>query len=430
MGYPFNYDYHLAHSSEIKSLRSSAEMEAFKRVDSLYPDVLLERGDVEKLARSICEKRLSQKTSHMIAHTNDPEEYRLIFIPTFVRSYIKAVERKGGEMRDAQAPVATPSNTATLQDAEATLKRVGQKAIGYIYYIYYLIESNLRIYKNDIKAKGLYWSIIYRLNKNHTMRKIFTPIVNILKPDHVMIEDHKINIDKWDTVVSQELIVSGKWEEYETELFKKHIKPGDTVVDIGAHIGYYTLIAARLVGNNGKVYAFEPDPKNFQILEKNVAQNGYHNVVLVNKAVADKSGNAQLFLNSENSGDHRIFESDHGRKSIAITTTTLDDFFKNQDKKVDLIKMDIQGAEARAFQGSTRTLAKNKHMTLITEFYPQALQLSGKNAEEYLALLQENDFRLSDIDEVKRTTRPVTSKQLLISYPIALEKFTNLLCVR
>jgi FkbM family methyltransferase len=430
MGYPFNYDYHLAHPSEIKSLRSSAEMEAFKRVDSLYPDVLLEREAIEKLACSICEKRLSQKTSRMIAHTNDPEKYRRIFIPTFVRSYIKAVEKKGGKVRDAQAPLATPSNTETSQDSETTLKRIERKTIGYIYYIYYIIKSSLRIYKNHIKSRGLYWSIIYRFYKIATMRRILIPIVNILKPEHVMIEGHKMKIDKWDTVVSQELIVSGKWEAYETELFKKHIKPGDIVVDIGAHIGYYTLIAARLVGDNGKVYAFEPDPKNFQILEKNVAQNGYHNVVLVNKAVADKSGNARLFLNSENSGDHRIFESDHGRKSVAITTTTLDDFFTNKDNEVDLIKMDIQGAEARAFQGSTRTLAKNKHITLITEFYPKALQQSGKNAEEYLALLQENDFRLFEIDEVKRTTRPVTSKQLLISYPIASEKLTNLLCVR
>jgi FkbM family methyltransferase len=292
------------------------------------------------------------------------------------------------------------------------------------------IKSNLQIYKNDIKTKGLYWSIVHRLYKIPTIRAVLTPIVNTLKPDSVMAGNHILYIDKWDAVVSQELILSGKWEDYETELFKKHVKPGDTVVDIGAHIGYYALIAAKLVGDKGKVYAFEPDPKNFQLLRKNVEANGYHNVVLIDKAVSDKSGAAQLFLHSENTGDHRIFNSEHDRKSVAITMTTLDDFFKDEGKRVDLIKMDIQGAEAKALQGARKVIAKNRHIKLITEFYPQALQQSGGSAEEYLALLQKNAFKLFNIDEVKRTIRPVTSNQLLVSYPIAVETFTNLLCVR
>ncbi len=252
------------------------------------------------------------------------------------------------------------------------------------------IKINLRIYQNDIATKGLYWSIIHRLYKIPTLRKELTPIVNILKPDYVMAGGHKLYIDKWDTTISQELILSGKWEDYETELFKKNIKPGVTVVDIGAHIGYYTVIAAQLVGDKGKVYAFEPDPRNFKLLQRNVEANGYSNVVLVNKAVSDKI----------------------------------------EEKRVDIIKMDIQGAEARAFQGAMKVIARNRHIKLITEFYPQALQQSEISAEEYLALLQKHAFKLFNIDEVKRTTKPVTNNQLLASYPLAPETFTNLLCVR
>jgi len=292
------------------------------------------------------------------------------------------------------------------------------------------IKINLRIYQNDIATKGLYWSIIHRLYKIPTLRKELTPIVNILKPDYVTAGGHKLYIDKWDTTISQELILSGKWEDYETELFKKNIKPGDTVVDIGAHIGYYTVIAAQLVGDKGKVYAFEPDPKNYQLLQRNVKLNGYSNVVLVNKAVSDKSGQAHLFLNNENTGDHRIFNPELDRRSLSIATTTLDDFFKDKEKRVDIIKMDIQGAEARAFQGAMKVIARNRHIKLITEFYPQALQQSEISAEEYLALLQKHAFKLFNIDEVKRTTKPVTNNQLLASYPLAPETFTNLLCVR
>ena len=75
------------------------------------------------------------------------------------------------------------------------------------------------------------------------------------------------------------LVLTGYWEKYETELFKKVVKEGMTVVDIGAHIGYYTLIAANLAGKKGKVYAFEPEAENYSLLVKNIKVNGYQNIV-------------------------------------------------------------------------------------------------------------------------------------------------------
>lgn len=80
-----------------------------------------------------------------------------------------------------------------------------------------------------------------------------------------------------------------------TEVFLSHVMPGDVVLDIGAHIGYYTVLAARSVGNEGRVIAFEPDPQNYSLLVKNVAKNGYRNVTAVQKAVSWNSGYAQLY---------------------------------------------------------------------------------------------------------------------------------------
>ena len=80
------------------------------------------------------------------------------------------------------------------------------------------------------------------------------------------------------------------WEETETHWFVQSIRPGDVVVDLGANVGYYTILRGKLVGEIGRVYAFEPDPVGFEILRRNVRLNGLHNVVLEQKAVSSKPG--------------------------------------------------------------------------------------------------------------------------------------------
>src|SRR5258708_4586206 len=146
----------------------------------------------------------------------------------------------------------------------------------------------------------------------------------LLRPSSVVVQGQRMWLDDKDSL---ELATREIYEPMETRLFKKEIKPGQTVLDIGANIGYYTLIAAKLVGPSGKVYAFEPDPTNFKILKKNVERNGHSNVVLVNQAVADKNKKVRLYLNPANKGDHRIYDSKDGRSSIAVRTIRLDDLF-------------------------------------------------------------------------------------------------------
>lgn len=292
------------------------------------------------------------------------------------------------------------------------------------------IANNIRIYKQDIKTKGLYWSIIHRLYKLPKGRFFLTPIVNALKPDYLIIQGNKFYIDKSDTTISQELILSGKWEEYETYLFKKHVKSGDIVLDIGAHIGYYTLIAAKIVGNRGRVYAFEPDPKNFQLLKKNTEENKYKNIVLVNKALSNKPGNIKLFLNKENTGDHRIYASTEKRKSINIQAITLDDFFKDKSKKVDIIKMDVQGAEARIFNGASGLIKKNKNIKILTEFWPYGLELCGSSAQEYGTMLKESKFKIYNIDENRRTTNLISISELLLPLESEVHDYRYLFCIK
>ena len=286
--------------------------------------------------------------------------------------------------------------------------------------------KNINIYKRDLKEKGIYWSVIHRFYKIPMAKPFFQPIINILKPSFIKIGKDKLYIDKDDQVVSQELIQSGKWEPFETKIFKKSIKKGDVVLDIGAHIGYYTLIAAKIVGDKGKVYAFEPDPKNFSLLKKNIEENNYKNVVPINKAVSNNNGKIKLYINPANTGDHRIFKSADKRGGIITETITLDDYFKN-DIKIDFIKIDIQGAEHTALLGAKNILRYNKNLKIITEVEPLLLRNAGSSTRMYLNFLEKNYFSLYEINERSKLTMKTLSKKLLVLPENPFVK-VNLLC--
>ncbi|MBI4677563.1 MAG: FkbM family methyltransferase [Elusimicrobia bacterium] len=165
----------------------------------------------------------------------------------------------------------------------------------------------------------------------------------------------------------------------EKRLLSREVKPGMTCLDIGANIGVYTLYLARLVGRSGRVVAFEPEPENFEMLERNVARNGYAQVECVRKAVSDRTGAADLGFCEENRGDHRLFSRGQGRRAVPVETTRLDDFFP-PGAKVDLIKMDVQGSEVAAMEGMRRVLQDNPRVMVLAEHCPALTEAAGFSA--------------------------------------------------
>jgi len=174
--------------------------------------------------------------------------------------------------------------------------------------------------------------------------------------------------------------VFGVYEPDVVEAMHEHIRTGMVAVDCGAHIGYHTLLLAKLVGASGKVYAFEPLPENFAVLCENVAINGYRNVTAENKAVAEQTGCLRLARGQWQPNDRDPLTSvsrlsEEGDLEVAVVA--LDDYFA--DKQVDFIKVDVEGAEARVLEGA-RSLLRRCRPTLIvsvhgfTEDHP-ALQL-------------------------------------------------------
>jgi len=165
-------------------------------------------------------------------------------------------------------------------------------------------------------------------------------------------------------------------------LFEKVVRKGDTVIDMGANVGFYTLLAARLVGEHGRVYSFEPDPKTNSLLKRNVELNQYHNVVIVQKAVSNKVGTAKFYLSPEPGADTLYRENNRG-KSIEVETETLDHFFQDNEQTIDVIKMDIEGGEMDALSGMDRLVRQNENLKIFLEFVPRNVKRAGYTPEEF-----------------------------------------------
>ena len=195
-----------------------------------------------------------------------------------------------------------------------------------------------------------------------------------------------------------ERVALGKYEPYESQLILREVKEGDVVIDIGANIGYYSILLADKVGVNGKVYAFEPNKICFEILKKNVEKSGLNNVVLVNKAVSDKKGINKLFISEENYGDHKLFKDKKNRINKVIKTVKLDDFFKNREEKINFIKIDSQGWEPAIIEGSKKIIKRDRP-TIFFEYSPMSYKMAKLNGERMMAFMKRIYKKIFLIDE-------------------------------
>jgi FkbM family methyltransferase len=238
----------------------------------------------------------------------------------------------------------------------------------------------------------------------------------------------KMEVDPAQMGVVPELLRDGIFERCETELLRSLLRPGQVFVDVGGNIGYYTLIAADIVGNQGRVYVFEPEPENFGFLQRNVQLNGFTNVTLERLALSNVRETNRLFLNSTNSGGHHLYDPGDGEKSVAVETIRLDDYLAGKLQPVHLVKMDIEGFEPIAFEGMKTVLKANPAVRLLTEFYPKMIKDAGASPAAYLASLKELGFGLQMVDEVHNSTRPATDAEIFEYCDRNL--YANLLCDR
>ena len=235
--------------------------------------------------------------------------------------------------------------------------------------------------------------------------------------------------------IAQEVLFYGSYERYVTILFKELLSEGMNMVDIGANIGYYTLLAAKLVGERGKVFAFEPEPENYALLLRNIEVNGYKNCVPVRQAVSNKAGKVKLFLSKADPGMHSLYRAEeNATEAITVDTISLDDFFKDKECPIDIIKVDVEGAEMAVLQGMATIIKNNENLKIFTEFYPALLQSSGFWAGEYWDKLMECGFKfIYLINEQKQRLEPADFASIMRFCKSTFFReptFVNLLCTK
>ncbi len=226
------------------------------------------------------------------------------------------------------------------------------------------------------------------------------------------------------------LSVREVYEPIETAFFKRNVRAGHRVIDIGANIGYYTLIFARQVGSEGHVYGFEPEPENFALLTRNVALNKYSNVTLENAAISSSEGILDLYLNENNRGDHQLYDAGDARTCVRVKTTSIDAYFQRQDIPIDFIKMDIQGWEPAAIEGMKELLVANHHLVLVTEFWPQGMVAAGHDPGTFISSLVELGFKIFQCDENRSSICPVDIDEIVRVHDAESGSGTNLICCR
>lgn len=216
----------------------------------------------------------------------------------------------------------------------------------------------------------------------------------------------------------------GTWDKGVTSILEKVLKPGMIVIDVGAHVGYFARQASKLVGPNGKVYAFEPNNDNFSRLEKN--SKSFKNITAIPLAVSDTEGEIEFFDSTIGSGRHSLVSS-RGEHAPArkVKVVTLDSFIKNE--KVDLVKIDVEGAEISVLNGMDSIIKNNPKISIIIEYYPALFVAQGLSSSSLLEELSNRGFLLYPIDDKNgRIDKPINHLQIRDFAQNFSEKYINI----
>jgi FkbM family methyltransferase len=199
----------------------------------------------------------------------------------------------------------------------------------------------------------------------------------------------RVDLSDW---LGQHVYVTGEYEPSTTRLFKSLLARGDRVIDVGANVGYFTLLAAKCVGNSGSVVAFEPIPELRRRLEENLQLNQLHNCEVRAEAVCNEAGTRDFFQGPPDHVGISSLRNLEGHASVhRVRTVCLDDVIP-ADTKVALIKIDIEGAECHAIEGMMSRLERH-HPDLIVEVTDGYLQAMGRSARHLYACLQALGYR-------------------------------------
>ena len=253
-------------------------------------------------------------------------------------------------------------------------------------------------------------------------------LVVLITTDYVIVNGFKMYTDPTDAL---ELRSNKIFEKFEVELVKKEIAKNNIVLDIGANIGYFTLIFSKIVGKDGCVFAFEPDPNNFAILKKNIEINNIKNVILIQKAVSNTSKPQSLYLCDYNHAQHRIYPSPRCTEKIDVESTTIDEYLDGSEffNKINFVKMDVEGSEYDVVHGMKKTLQSNPNLKMLSEFSPKQIRERGLQPEDILNQITSHNFKIYPITTAGEKIINIDYSKSVVDEIIAIRHGLNLFCV-
>ena len=193
-------------------------------------------------------------------------------------------------------------------------------------------------------------------------------------------------------------------EENVIDVLAKYLKSSKCFVDVGAHIGYYTFLASKLM-SSGNVFSFEMDEINYRLLEKNFKLNKSKNAHIYNLAISDSTGVINYARNSGQpdptlSSEEKSLDIKNG-ESVSIKTVSLDDFFKNIDPKPDIIKIDVEGAEMQVLKGM-KQLLKKEDIKIFLEVHPERLSEFGLSVKKVISFLMDRGYNVFEFQDFRK----------------------------
>ena len=178
----------------------------------------------------------------------------------------------------------------------------------------------------------------------------------------------RIEVDPLD-MIGKHIIANGVYEPDTVAFIREALRPGMTFVDVGANVGQYSLIASERVGPTGRVHAFEPHPTMFEVLRRNLDRNGCTNVVVQSAAVGAADGVAVLAIGrTSNYGATSLATGSFGGKDVLVPMVSLDSYCAQcAIERIDVMKIDIEGAELPALEGARAMLRASKDLVIVIE---------------------------------------------------------------
>ncbi|MBI2030608.1 FkbM family methyltransferase [Candidatus Kaiserbacteria bacterium] len=272
------------------------------------------------------------------------------------------------------------------------------------------------------RLRALYRQYFGFLGLNRAVHRILDLGVDVLARIQSFVFPAKFN---WEWKLE---MLTKKYEHETVALCQQIITPDMHILDIGAHIGYFSRIFSRLTGPAGVVYCFEADPENFSLLKRNTRR--YPNIRLFQSAVAEHTGMIDFYHLETSTGCHSLIEPESSARKISVNAVSVDDLLaRGEIARVDLIKIDIEGGEPLAMRGMQKLLTESRTIKLISEFNAGSLSAGGVEPRDFIAQLESYGFTVYGITNDGPIPLPTLMSKDLNGYLLPTG-YINLYCTK